>query len=76
MLASADQKHHKDHIYQKKSLDLLKTAALYGANGAGKSNLIKAIDLLKRIVTAGGKESLLQIKKYKLESEYLSLIHI
>jgi AAA15 family ATPase/GTPase len=70
MLASADQKHHKDHIYKKNSIDLLKTAALYGANGAGKSNLIKAINLLKRIVTTGGKETFNLVKKYKLEPEY------
>lgn len=73
MLASADQKHHKDHIYQKQSLNLLKAAALYGANGAGKSNLIKAIDILKRIVQTGGNETLMLAKKYKLDQECLSL---
>ncbi len=73
MLAGVDQKHHKDHIYKRNSVDLLKTAALYGANGAGKSNLIKAVNLLKSIIIAGGKETLLGIKKYKLEQSYQKL---
>ena len=29
---------------------LLKTAAIYGANASGKSNLIKAVDSLRRLV--------------------------
>ena len=70
MLAGVDQKHHKEHIYKRNSLELLKTAALYGANGAGKSNLVKAIDLLKKIVQFGGKETLLLAKKFKLEKKY------
>ncbi|GHB68114.1 transporter [Persicitalea jodogahamensis] len=73
MLAGVDQKHHKDHIYKRHSVDLLKTAALYGANGAGKSNLIKAIYVLKRIVVIGGRETLYEVKKYKLELEYSKL---
>lgn len=73
MLASADQKHHKDHIYKKNSIDLLKTAALYGANGAGKSNLIKAVNQLKQIVVIGGRQVLLETRKYKLENEYQQL---
>lgn len=73
MLASIDQKHHQDHMYKLKSLELLKTAAIYGANGAGKSNFFKAAYALQNIVREGGKDSLLQIKKFKLEKEYQSL---
>lgn len=73
MLAAAGQKHHKDHVYKKNSLDLLKTAALYGANGAGKSNLVKAINLLQKIVIMGGRETLSEIKKYKLDRNYQEL---
>ncbi|HMQ46646.1 MAG TPA: ATP-binding protein [Saprospiraceae bacterium] len=39
------------HVYPIQDIGLLKMAAIYGANGAGKSNLIKAIHLLKRLVT-------------------------
>lgn len=42
---------HKSHIMTSNNIDLLKSAAIYGANGSGKSNLVKSIDLLKKIVT-------------------------
>jgi uncharacterized protein len=41
---------HKSHILTSKNIELLKSAAIYGANGSGKSNLIKAVDFLKNIV--------------------------
>lgn len=41
------------HIYQSESgVPLLKMASLYGANGAGKSNLIKVFYFLKRVATS------------------------
>ncbi len=67
MLAGTEQKHHKDHIYKRNSVDLLKTAALYGANGAGKSNLIKAINFLKRLVVEGGEDTLSQVNVFRLD---------
>lgn len=40
------------HIIRTSSgIDVLKTAAIYGANAAGKSNLVKAIEYLKQLVT-------------------------
>jgi uncharacterized protein len=39
--------HHK---YSTGGLDLVKLGAIYGSNGAGKSNLVKAIALLQEIV--------------------------
>ena len=39
--------HHKYNI---DDLEYLKISSIYGANGAGKSNLIKAISLLQKIV--------------------------
>jgi len=38
------------HIYSIKKFDLLKMTSLYGANGAGKSNLVKALYLLQKLV--------------------------
>lgn len=43
----------KDHIHATPEMDLLKAAAIYGANGAGKSNLIKAMQFLRDIATDG-----------------------
>ncbi|HPG35585.1 MAG TPA: hypothetical protein PLG63_04545, partial [bacterium] len=37
----------KHHVYDMKKLSLLKMASIYGANGSGKSNLIKSIGLLQ-----------------------------
>ncbi len=35
------------HIYRTGQVPLLKMAAIYGANGAGKSNLVKAVEFIK-----------------------------
>ena len=49
MLTNKSQRHlsHKESVGK---VSYLKMAALYGANGAGKSNLVKSIHLLKAIV--------------------------
>ncbi|WP_291727216.1 AAA family ATPase [Bernardetia sp.] len=59
-------KQHKQHVYKVGKLKVLRAAAIYGANAAGKSNLIKAIDTLKNIVEEGGVFSFLEQKKFKL----------
>ncbi|MBB3187796.1 AAA family ATPase [Microbacter margulisiae] len=40
-----------NHIYDEMTVPLLKQAAIYGANGSGKSNFIKAISFIKSFVT-------------------------
>ncbi len=40
----------KKHIYKPNGFDLLKMASVYGANGAGKSNLIKSLQLFQNLV--------------------------
>ncbi len=40
----------KDHIYDYDNGKLLKFAAIYGANAAGKSNIIKAISCMRNIL--------------------------
>jgi uncharacterized protein len=61
-------KTHKEHVYQpgKIKLEVLKAAAIYGANGAGKSNLIKAIDFLKELVKEGSIRKSVSNRKFKL----------
>lgn len=40
----------KEHLYDDGKLKLLKFAAVYGANAAGKSNLVKAMDFMRDVV--------------------------
>lgn len=39
--------HHK---YSFNGFDILKTSSIYGANGAGKSNLIKSLELFQKLI--------------------------
>jgi len=59
-------KTHKHHVYSAGKLDVLKAAVFYGANGSGKSNLMKAIKFLKETVSSGGIEQSVDDKKFKL----------
>jgi hypothetical protein len=59
-------KTHKHHIYKAGKVDVLKAAAIYGANGAGKSNLIKAFEFLQETIKKGGLSNSVNNKKFKL----------
>lgn len=50
MIPNGKLKTLQHHKYVHDGFELLKMTSLYGANGAGKSNLIKALDLLRRMV--------------------------
>ena len=63
-------KTHKHHVYQAGKVEVLKAAAIYGANGAGKSNLVKAIGFLKQLVEEGAITTSVNNKKFKLDPEY------
>lgn len=54
------------HVYHHGDLELLKMAAVYGANGAGKSNFVKAIFDLKDLILKGTMS--LKPNKFKLNS--------
>lgn len=49
-------KTHKEHVYPNSKVPLLKAAAVYGANGSGKSNFIKAVHFLHDVVVEGDLE--------------------
>src|SRR5574344_38301 len=54
LLPAKSLKSHSDHLMGVNSrINVLKGAILYGANGAGKSNLFKAVDQFKRNVVLG-----------------------
>lgn len=43
----------KDHLFDDGKLKLLKFSAVYGANASGKSNLVKAMDFMRRTIIKG-----------------------
>ena len=47
------ERRKQDHLVKSADINLLKTSIIYGANAAGKSNLIKGIELAKRIILRG-----------------------
>lgn len=65
LLPSKSQRlnHHK---YQKNDIEVLKMTALYGANGSGKSNLVKALLLFRRMLTTGAIPIQFNSQKFKL----------
>lgn len=52
-MLTKDVRRHPNHVFQFAKLELLKSAVIYGANGAGKSNLLMGIDALSSAVTQG-----------------------
>jgi AAA15 family ATPase/GTPase len=43
----------KEHVVNFDDVNILKNCVIYGANASGKSNLIKAIDFARRVITQG-----------------------
>jgi AAA15 family ATPase/GTPase len=65
-MIAGNLKTHKDHVYDLPKLKILKSAAIYGANGAGKSNLVKAIEYLSDLIDSGVIARSINEKKFKL----------
>ncbi len=64
---------HKDHIYPVGSnIDLLKVASIYGANGSGKSNLVRSIDFLQSTIMEGTVEKSVKKLNFRLDHDYES----
>ena len=60
----------KEHVYHQKGIDFVRAAALYGANGAGKSNLVKALAFLQKLIL--GSRGTQYNKYFKLDAAYNS----
>lgn len=58
--------HHK---IKKNKVDILRLSAIYGANGSGKSNLIKSISLLESMIEDGTIIKDLKEVKFKLNED-------
>ncbi len=65
---------HQHHVYYNatKRIKILKGSAIYGANGAGKSNIIKAIHFLQTAVLSGEVIPNTSRLRYKLDAEVAS----
>jgi uncharacterized protein len=59
-------KHHKYNVC---NIDLLKMTSVYGANAAGKSNLVKAIDLLQDFVREENTIRALRDNQFKFQKD-------
>lgn len=57
--------HHK---YNFKNFEILKTSSIYGANGAGKSNLIKSLELFQKLIVKENIPFHLRDSKFKFNS--------
>ncbi len=70
-MLSAPLHNHPNHVYYNatKRIKILKGAAIYGANGAGKSNIVRAIDFLKAAVISGEIIPNVSRFKYKLDRD-------
>jgi uncharacterized protein len=72
--ASSIKERETENVLNKASCRLLKGAAIYGANGSGKSNVIKAMHALGHLVSTSAKESqageLMQVEPFRLISSF------
>ncbi len=57
------------HVYSDSGVDILKINAMYGANGAGKSNLIKSLTLLHDFIRTGELPIELLTQSFKFDPE-------
>lgn len=51
LLPNPRKKRLAHHVYQNVDTPVVKTTAIYGANGAGKSNVLKGMDILRQLAT-------------------------
>ena len=75
MLADESDKQHPSHVIDNgngKAASILRAAALYGANGAGKSNLVKAVGFARRMILRGTQgNQRIPVTPFKLGSDTL-----
>ncbi len=61
-------KRHESHLIPFRDKSVLRTAAIYGTNGSGKTNLLLALQLLHRLIVVGTKDinEVINIPVFKL----------
>ncbi len=70
---SKSKKEISDAIITKKNYKILSSVALYGANASGKSNYLRAIHFMKKLIFDSARESQvgedIEVKSFKLSSD-------
>lgn len=56
-LSAGDKTVDENNVFRVDDLELLRSAAIYGANASGKSNLIRAMDFMRHQVLQSSKET-------------------
>lgn len=74
-MVASSERIHPHHIVRSSSRNhpnLLRTATIYGANAAGKSNLVKALKFMRHLIVNGTKlEAKIPIQRFRLDSACL-----
>jgi uncharacterized protein len=71
-LEATSIKDYPDNIFEEGKYKLLRSAVIYGANSSGKSNFIKALEMMQILVRNSGKESSvneIDVKPFLLNTE-------
>lgn len=73
LFPSSKATHHLHHKVKCGDVDAMRLTAIYGANGAGKSNLVKALQDLKTIVATGSiRSTVFQSFKFQFSKSCLN----
>ncbi len=67
MFPNLKRERFQNHIYTENEIPLLKQAAIYGYNGSGKSNFIKAVGFLQSFVLNENFLKSIDLKDYKFQ---------
>lgn len=73
MLASSIKEHEEQNTFLFNGLRLLKSAAIYGANASGKSNLIRAMSFMRKFILRSSTEGqigmAIPVEHFRLSTE-------
>ncbi len=72
-IQSKDKELDRNNVFELDQLSLLKSAAIYGANSSGKSNLCRALQFMRRFVLNSSKETQVEepisVEPFRLDAE-------
>lgn len=71
-MAAGKGSRHPSHVVLANNNRLLKSSFIFGANAAGKSNFIHAVDFMRRIVISGdAKRGTSRDKYFRIDPEFI-----